>query len=421
MNTQQMLSSTVWWHVFPLGACGAPVRDFDPASAPVARLPRLEPWLDYIIQLGANGLLLGPVFASVSHGYDTLDHFRLDPRLGTNADLERLVALANQKGIHVMLDGVFNHVSREHPRVEELGLRNADGTLHSWEGHGELITLDHSKPEVRELVVEAMKFWLQRGIAGWRLDVAYAVPTDFWREVLGEVRSAYPDVLFLGEVIHGDYADFVEQSTVDTLTQYELWKSIQSSIQSANFWELDWNLQRHAQFVEHFVPNTFIGNHDVTRIANELGEEGAILAAAILLTLPGMPSIYYGDEQGFRGEKLSGFSSDDQLRPPLPPAPENLSELGKHIENIYRGLIGVRRQHPWIANGILEVLDKDNPRITYRVAERASRSAISVAVEVEPFYRVTVTDETTGAVLFGWKGTQPRGGAIDGEAQNTGN
>ena len=409
---------TIWWQVFALGACGAPIREghspltatgeLSDATPGEHRLRALDPWLDYLIELGANGLLLTPIFASVSHGYDTLDHFRLDPRLGDNADITHLIEEAHRRGIRVLFDGVFNHISRSHPQLEELGLRTENGDFHTWEGHGDLITLDHSSPRVRELVREVMEFWLERGIDGWRLDVAYAVPTDFWAEVLGKVRERFPEALFLGEVIHGDYPDFVARSSVDTLTQYELWASIRQSIAARNFWELDWNLGRHAQFCEHFIPNTFIGNHDVERIATAVGPAGAVLAAAVLFTVPGMPSIYYGDEQGFTGTKLEGFSADDQLRPPLPERPEQLSDLGAGIYSAYRALIALRRTHPWLTRARLEVTGKDNTWIEYRVWEREHDDAapggvdsgqpaeLRVRLDLEPHPRVRITGVAAG-------------------------
>jgi glycosidase len=103
----------IFWHVYPLGFVGAPraVTDTDP----VPRLRQLTPWLDYVIELGATGLLLGPVFAAETHGYDTVDHFRVDPRLGTEDDLRALIDEAHDRGIRVVLDGVFNHVGRGFP------------------------------------------------------------------------------------------------------------------------------------------------------------------------------------------------------------------------------------------------------------------------------------------------------------------
>lgn len=86
-----------------------------------------------------------------------------------------------------------------------------------------------------------------------------------------------PDVWIMGEVIHGDYPAIVRQSGMDSLTQYELWKAIWSSLESANFYELDWSLKRHNEFLESFAPQTFVGNHDVTRIASRVGDAGASL------------------------------------------------------------------------------------------------------------------------------------------------
>src|SRR3954454_6389545 len=109
----------IWWHVYPLGFTGAEqTRD---AGAPVHhRLGHLQSWLDYAVELGVSGLALGPIFASETHGYDTTDHFRIDPRLGDDADFEQLVAAAHERGVHVLLDGVFNHVGRAHPAFAQV-------------------------------------------------------------------------------------------------------------------------------------------------------------------------------------------------------------------------------------------------------------------------------------------------------------
>ncbi|WP_197510915.1 alpha-amylase family glycosyl hydrolase [Tessaracoccus coleopterorum] len=112
-----MLEYDIWWQVYPLGALGAPLRGDH--GEPAHRLRRLEAWLDYVVELGCNGLLLNPIFASVSHGYDTLDHYRIDPRLGDDADFDHLIAQCGARGLGVVLDGVFNHVARSHPLVTE--------------------------------------------------------------------------------------------------------------------------------------------------------------------------------------------------------------------------------------------------------------------------------------------------------------
>ena len=107
----------VWWHVYPLGFTGAPIRTGHDAAH---RLGHLEAWLDYVVELGTSGLLLGPVFDSQTHGYDTLDHLRVDARLGDDADLDHLVAACRARGLRVVLDGVFNHVGAGHPWVRQV-------------------------------------------------------------------------------------------------------------------------------------------------------------------------------------------------------------------------------------------------------------------------------------------------------------
>ena len=379
-----MLDRTIWWHVYTLAALGAPIRsEHDSAH----RLRALEPWLDYLVELGCNGLLLGPIFASATHGYDTLDHFRIDPRLGDDEDFDWLIDACRQRGVNLMLDGVFNHVARSHPWVASGLAGDTD-----WEGHGELATLNHDDPRVQDAVAEIMLHWLRRGIAGWRLDVAYAVPPEFWRTVLARVREEFPDAMFLGEVIHGDYAEIARAGTLDAVTQYELWKATWSSLVDANFWELAHALERHPTDV---LPNTFIGNHDVDRIASTVGPEKVVLAAAVLMTVPGMPSIYYGDEQGFTGVRGEGWSADDSVRPVLP---AELSPLGAWIYDEYRELIALRRRQAWLTHSQVEVLHKTNETISYRCVSGENSLQVDLWLDPAPGVRV----HAGGEELYSW-------------------
>lgn len=315
------------WQVYPLGATGAPIRPETPQFQPsehaeiVHRLPKLIPWLDYLVELGCNVLLLGPVFTSRTHGYDTLDFYQIDPRLGDDADIDELISAAQARGITVLFDGVFNHVAADSQYAELT-------TKKSFEGHDILVELDHSLDEVVDLVTDVMCFWLARGIAGWRLDAVYAIDPQFWAKVIFRVKQQFPDAWIFGEMIHGDYLDYVAKSGLDSITQYELWKAIWSSLKNRNFFELDWSLKRHDDFLKEFVPQTFIGNHDVTRITSQVGPDLSILAAVMLFTLGGTPSIYYGDEQGFTGIKEDRIGGDDAIRGPLPATPAELLPLG---------------------------------------------------------------------------------------------
>lgn len=344
-----LAETSIWWHVYPLGALGA---DLTGADRTCRRpLSDLIGWLDHAVAFGVNGLALGPIFRSASHGYDTLDYLSIDERLGTLDDFHALVGACHERGLHVMLDGVFNHLSRDHELMRDPGRAVAEGWArdagggHVWvfEGHPQLVTLNHASPQVRDLVAGVMDHWLDEGADAWRLDAAYAVPTDFWADVLPRVRRAHPGVFVCGEVIHGDYEGIVAASGMDSLTQYELWKAVWSSILDANMHELAWSLTRHNEFLGHFLPWTFIGNHDVTRIATKLEGRPSDLAVVLLATLPGVPAVYYGDELGFTGLKEDRVGGDDAVRQPLPPAPpEHLPE----VYRLYQRLFGIRRRHP---------------------------------------------------------------------------
>ncbi len=207
--TSAWVSHAIWWQVYPLGFVGAFPAD-QPPGPEEHRLRRLVGWFDHAIELGASGIALGPIFASRTHGYDTTDHYRIDPRLGDEADFDYVVAEAHRRGLRVLLDGVFNHVGVDFPRYLEAANNDASarwfrgrpgrhsGSFETFEGHGELITLNHDNPDVIEYTADVMAHWLGRGADGWRLDAAYAVPQQFWAATLPTVRERYPDAWFVG-------------------------------------------------------------------------------------------------------------------------------------------------------------------------------------------------------------------------------
>lgn len=388
----------IWWQVYPLGFVDAPkVRDVD---APVQHtLRRMVGWLDHAVELGVNGLALQPVFESSSHGYDTSDYFRIDPRLGDESDFAELVHACRDRGIRVMLDGVFNHVGVDHPRFREVVERGPDAASADWfrvrfpkgwkpgdvpeydtfEGATQLVALNHDNPQVADLVVDAMCHWLERGIDAWRLDAAYAVEPTFWNTVLPKVRARFPDVYVVGEVIHGDYPRIVTESGMDSVTQYELWKAAHSSLASRNFWELDHALGRHNTFLDTFVPLTFLGNHDTTRIASQLGDDRLLpLALAMLFTIGGTPMVYYGDELGWKAVKEERLGGDDAIRPPFPGTPADLDPGGRQVFESHQELIGFRRRNPWLHHARTEVTQLSNTEIVYDASDGEHRITVAL-------------------------------------------
>ena len=370
------MQHAIWWQIYPLGFVGAyPDRAPSPDEH---RLRRVTGWFDHAIELGASGIALGPIFASRTHGYDTTDHYRIDPRLGDDDDFDYVVEEARRRGLRVLLDGVFNHVGTDFGHDE--WLRRGGNGFHTFEGHDELITLDHANPEVADYVGGVMRHWLDRGADGWRLDAAYAMPDAFWAAVLPGVRDAHPDAWFVGEVIHGDYSARVRAAGYDSVTQYELWKAIWSSLNDANFHELDWALKRHNDFLAVFAPLTFVGNHDVTRIASRLDDPRHVAHALVIqLTTGGVPSIYAGDELGYRGVKEERFGGDDAVRPEFPSAPTSPG-AGEDVLRLHQFLIGLRRRHPWLHRATTETVLLDNRRYVY--VSRHGDDALLVALNI---------------------------------------
>ena len=403
------IRDAICWQVYPLGFCGAPrVREdlggegYGGADGEnvVHRLPRLVGWLDHLVSLGANVLLLNPVFDSVSHGYDTLEHRRLDPRLGDDRDIDALIAACHERGIRVVLDGVFNHVSDRHPvarRAIAAGPGTEEGARIRWsgsspygfEGNADLIEIDLADPVIQDRVVEIMGRWLERGADGWRLDAMYAAGPEAWAPILERVRAAHTEAWILGEVIHGDYPAFAQASGADSITQYELWKAIWSGLADHNLFELAHALGRHQDFLDAAGgqhPQIFVGNHDTTRIASQLSDGRDLSAAyALLALLPGIPTVYAGDEFGASGIKEERAGGDDAIRPwfpgdpgdvvaaaasadSAPGGPDHLTllkpEAAERILEVHRRLFSLRRRESWLATASVRV-DEDTLENTW--------------------------------------------------------
>ena len=385
------------YQLHSLGAAGASATNPDiDAAEPCGRgLRVLEGWLDHVAWLGCSGVLLTPIFVASTHGYDTVDPFRIDHRLGDERDFESFVRACHDRGLRLVLDGVFNHVGREFDPFRDVRAHGSTSAHADWfrldfsrdegdgfayrtfEGHRELVALNHANEAVLDWSAAVANHWLDRGADGWRFDAAYAIPRPFLRELAERIRSAHSDAFLFCEVIHGDYAGFCRETGLDGVTQYELHKAIWSSLNDANMFELAWALKRHHDAPP---PVTFVGNHDVTRIASQLHDPSQVAQALwLLFTMPGHPCVYYGDEFGWRGVKEHRPGGDDAIRPPLPPTPPPEEIAG--VLELHRELIAFRRDRPWLTAATLEVRDVANREISYVVGDGERSLEVTVSVD----------------------------------------
>ena len=323
----------VFYHIYPLGMCGAP--ETNDYKDPVSRLTSLLPWTDHIKNIGCNAIYIGPLFESVGHGYETTDYKKLDSRLGTNEDMKSFVSVCHSKGIRVIFDGVFNHTgrdffafrdikeNRENSRYKgwyniNFGGNNSynDGfSYENWGGYDLLVKLNQKNPEVVNYITDVIRFWVKEfDVDGIRLDAADVLDFEFMKALRNTANEVKPDFWLMGEVIHGDYNRWANESTLHSVTNYHLHKALYSGHNDRNYFEIAHTVKRLYDMSKTLKLYNFTDNHDVERIYTKLSEKSHYIPTHILLyTLPGVPSIYYGSEFGIEGRKER--HSDKSLRP----------------------------------------------------------------------------------------------------------
>lgn len=366
-----------FYHIYPIGLLGAPRRN--EGGEVVHRLERLtEEWLPYLKETGFGAVYIGPLFESVSHGYDTTDYKLVDRRLGDNGDFKRFVSVAHDLGIRVVVDGVFNHTGREFFAFRDIREKkwdspfrnwykgvNFDGnssyqdgfSYESWRGCAELVNLNPWEEAVREYLLGVIDFWIEEfDIDGIRLDCADCLEFSFMEEMRRRTGEKKEDFWLMGEVIHGDYGRYIGDGTrmLHSVTNYELHKGIYSGHNDHNYFEIAHTIRRefdeNGGIYKGMKLYTFIDNHDVERIYSKLrNKEHIVPVHTLLYLLPGVPSVYYGSEFGIEGIKENG--SDDPLRPALDL--KEMRETNPHPEILewIRVLSGVRRNHKACVNG----------------------------------------------------------------------
>jgi hypothetical protein len=394
---------TLLWHVFPLGLLGADQGGVDRTCR--TSLGEMVEWLPHMASLGADGLLLGPVFSSLSHGYDTVTHRAIDDRLGAVADLDALLTAARAHGIGVVLDGAFAYSSRAFWRLtdpaepgEPWFVRSDDDALVPWRVDS-LVTPDYDATGYQSYVADVMTYWLDRGVAGWRLDSAWSVPASFWRRVLTRVRETHPTAWFLGQVFDDDLPPVVNRTTMSSVTEYALMHGVREWLSggAADRMLATLRLHRH-NCCSRSSPHTFLGNHDFARLADTVPPALLPAAFCLLLTLPGIPAIYYGDEFATSSTWARG-GPDELLRPPL--SPHDLHGLDRPAGELLASVqqLGTfRRANRWLASAALDDVGNHGDALTYLV----TGDGVSIRVHVNPTARTIrfpVDEERTRLVL----------------------
>ncbi len=393
-------NEAVFYHMYPLGMTGAPKENKETET--VHRLRELFPWIDHLKEIGVTAIYIGPLFESSTHGYDTKDYKKVDRRLGDNEDFKEFVRLAHENGIRVVVDGVFNHTGREFFAFQDIQKNREHSPYCSWykgvnfgwnspynDGFGyeawrncfELVNLNLYEQAVRDYLFDVIHFWITEfDIDGIRLDCADCLTFDFMKEMRYRTGQWKEDFWLMGEVIHGDYARWVNDEMLHSTTNYELHKGLYSGHNDHNYFEIAHTIRR--QFDDNGgiyrgrTLYSFVDNHDVDRLMSKLNNKDHIREVYTLLyTLPGIPSIYYGSEWGIEGRKQG--ASDDAMRPQLDL--EKMQKENPHPElTAHIAALGkMRKENPVLADGKYRELVLTNRQYAY--ARIKDQDAIVVA------------------------------------------
>ncbi len=363
--------------------------------------------IDYLADLGITALYLNPIFMSAAnHRYHTYDYFQVDPILGGNAALRKLLDVAHTRGIRVILDGVFNHASRGFYQFNHALENGAASPYLDWFHFGQfpvnaygpgkpnyaawwelpaLPKFNTETPAVREFLWSVGRYWLEFGIDGWRLDVPEEINDDeFWREFRRQVKTVNPEAYICGEIwtdarrwLQGDQFDsvmnylftraclsfFIRQLDISTIQGTGYAGRLNQSQDAAIFGATITDLLKFYPPEITAAQLNLLDSHDTARYLNSaLGDESALRLATIFqMCYPGAPSIYYGDEIGMAGGK------DPDNRRTFPWARE---AWNMPLHKFFKKAIELRHEHPALrhgsydqlyAQGSLYVFGRSNP------------------------------------------------------------
>jgi glycosidase len=349
--TPQWVRDAVFYQIFPDRFCNGDTSNDPPGCEAWDHAPRGDNFfggdlqgvldkLDYLQDLGVNAIYFNPIFeASTNHKYDTTDYHKIEPTFGDAELLKRLVAECHRRGMRVILDGVFNHVGvhffafqdvlahGEKSRykdwffIHSYPVRMHPPNYHCWWNIWSLPKLNTDNPEVHDYLLDVATSWIREAdIDGWRLDVPNEVPHRFWVDFRRAVKALKPDAYIVGE-IWSDGRPWLGGDQFDAVMNYQVRDAILSLLgarpekpeekraRKAHVGDVAWLDHRLRELEHQVAPQVsavqfnLLGSHDTERLLTLLGDDvrKMRLAYALLLSQPGAPVIYYGDEIGMQG------------------------------------------------------------------------------------------------------------------------
>ena len=330
-------------------------------------LKGVEKKLPYLKSLGVSCIYFNPIFkARTNHRYDTYDYFRIDERFGSDEDFDDFIKEAKKFGIHVILDGVFNHSGKDSRYVTE---HPSWYSGEYWWGVKDLPEFDDQNREFRDFICGengVVRYWIRRGISGWRLDVVDELPDDFVKEIRAAAKKENKDAVIIGEV----WEDASNKHSHDEDREYFFGQEL-DGVMNYPFRELFLNfamfkcsardsMRVFMSLLENYPPENLrasfnlLGSHDRERALTLLGgKEHSWYALrrlkyglALQYAAPGVPTIYYGDEAEMYG------GPDPENRGAYPWGREN-----QELIDWYRLLGQIYKDHPVLANGEVTPID----------------------------------------------------------------
>ena len=289
--------------------------------------------LSYLKTLGINGIYLTPIFKSISnHKYDIEDYYKIDEQFGDEEVLMKLVKTAHNKGIKIILDAVFNHISENSPLFQDVLTNGKKSKYYNWfifkNKEYECFSICKYMPklntdnkEVQDYLINVGKYYIEKyDIDGWRLDVSDEVSHSFWKRFRNELKSLGKEIILIGENWH-DANKFLQGDEFDSIMNYAFTKALLDYLAFNKFSSKDMSdklnelLTRNTEQVNKMMLN-LIDTHDTLRFFTEVNKDldKYLIALALLFFYEGVPCIYYGDESlmegGYDPDSRRGFTKD---------------------------------------------------------------------------------------------------------------